>query len=248
MAAMAHAMRKIGLLGGMSWESSALYYAIVNEAVRQRLGGYHSARVVMSSVDFAEVEAMQAAGEWAAAGELLAGEAAALEAAGAECLVLCTNTMHKVADAIEAATTVPLVHIVDVTAAAVRAAGLSRVALLGTRFTMEQSFVRDRLVVHGVEALVPSGEDLETVHRVIYDELVHGVVREPSRAAYVEVVGRLVDAGAEGVVLGCTEIELLVGADDVDVPVFATTRLHALAAVELALGLSPAPARGSGRR
>ena len=236
MAAMAHAMRKIGLLGGMSWESSALYYAILNEAVRERLGGYHSARVVMSSVDFAEVEALQAAGEWAAAGELLAGEAAALEAAGAECLVLCTNTMHKVAGAIEAATTVPLVHIVDVTAAAVRAAGLSRVALLGTRFTMEQSFVRDRLAAHGVEALVPSGEDLETVHRVIYDELVHGVVREPSRAAYVEVVGRLVDAGAKGVVLGCTEIELLLGADDVDVPVFATTRLHALAAVDLALG------------
>ena len=236
MAAMAHAMRKIGLLGGMSWESSALYYAVVNEAVRERLGGYHSARVVMSSVDFAEVEAMQAAGEWAAAGELLAGEAAALEAAGAECLVLCTNTMHKVADAIEAATTVPLVHIVDVTAAAVRAAGLTRVALLGTRFTMEQSFVRERLAAGGVEALVPQGEDLETVHRVIYDELVHGVVREASRAAYVDVIDRLVAAGAEGVVLGCTEIELLVGPDDIEVPVFATTRLHALAAVDLALG------------
>jgi aspartate racemase len=236
MAAMAHAMRKIGLLGGMSWESSALYYTIINEEVRERLGGYHSARVVMSSVDFAEVEAMQAAGEWGAAGELLAAEAAALEAAGAECLVLCTNTMHKVADAIEAATTVPLLHIVDVTAAAVRAAGLTRVALLGTRFTMEQFFVRDRLAAGGVEALVPSGEDLETVHRVIYDELVHGVVRDESRAAYVAVIGRLVAAGAEGVVLGCTEIELLVGPDDVDVPVFATTRLHALAAVDLALG------------
>ena len=236
MAAMAHAMRKIGLLGGMSWESSALYYAVVNEAVRERLGGYHSARVVMSSVDFAEVEAMQVAGEWGAAGELLAREAAALEAAGAECLVLCTNTMHKVADAIEAATTVPLLHIVDVTADAVRAAGLTRVALLGTRFTMEQSFVRERLSAGGVEALVPTGEDLETVHRVIYEELVHGVVRESSRAAYVEVIDRLVAAGAEGVVLGCTEIELLVGPDDVDVPVFATTRLHALAAVDLALG------------
>lgn len=235
MAIMAHAMRKIGLLGGMSWESSALYYAVVNEAVRERLGGYHSARVVMSSVDFAEVEAMQAEGEWDAAGELLAGEAAALEAAGAECLVLCTNTMHKVADAIEAATTVPLVHIVDVTAAAVRAAGLTRVALLGTRFTMEQSFVRERLAAGGVVALVPSGEDLETVHRVIYDELVHGVVRESSRAAYVGVIGRLVAAGAEGVVLGCTEIELLVGPDDVDVPVFATTALHARAAVDFAL-------------
>lgn len=235
MTAMAHAMRKIGLLGGMSWESSALYYTIINEAVRERLGGYHSARVVMASVDFAEVEAMQAAGEWGAAGELLAAEAAALEAAGAECLVLCTNTMHKVAHAVEAATTVPFVHIVDVTASAVRAAGLTRVALLGTRFTMEQSFVRERLAAGGVEALVPSGEDLETVHRVIYDELVHGVVRGESRAAYVGVIGRLVAAGAQGVVLGCTEIELLVGPDDVDVPVFATTALHARAAVDLAL-------------
>jgi aspartate racemase len=228
-------MRRIGLLGGMSWESSALYYEILNAAVRERLGGYHSARVLMSSVDFAEVEAMQAAGEWDAAGALLAAEAAALEAAGAECLVLCTNTMHKVADAIEAATDIPLIHIVDVTAEAVRAAGLSRVALLGTRFTMEQAFVRDRLATHGIEALVPPGEDRELVHEVIYGELVHGVVREASRAAYVDVVDRLVADGAEGVVLGCTEIELLLRPQDVDVPVFATTRLHALAAVDFAL-------------
>ncbi|RYB95672.1 aspartate/glutamate racemase family protein [Nocardioides oleivorans] len=228
-------MRTIGLLGGMSWESSALYYQVVNEAVRERLGGYHSARVLMASVDFAEVEAMQAAGEWDAAGELLAAEARALEAAGAECLVLCTNTMHKVAGAIEAATSVPLIHIVDVTAAAVRAAGLSRVALLGTRFTMEQPFVRERLESHGLSVVVPAGEDLELVHRVIYDELVHGVVRSESREQYVDVVRRLAGRGAEGVVLGCTEIELLIGADDVDVPVFATTRLHALAAVDFAL-------------
>jgi aspartate racemase len=228
-------MRRIGLLGGMSWESSALYYEILNAAVRERLGGYHSARVLMSSVDFAEVEAMQAAGEWDAAGALLAAEAAALEAACAECLVLCTNTMHKVADAIEAATDIPLIHIVDVTAEAVRAAGLSRVALLGTRFTMEQAFVRDRLATHGIEALVPPGEDRELVHEVIYGELVHGVVREASRAAYVDVVDRLVADGAEGVVLGCTEIELLLRPQDVDVPVFATTRLHALAAVDFAL-------------
>ena len=232
---MAVRMRRIGLLGGMSWESSALYYEILNEAVRERLGGYHSARVLMSSVDFAEVEAMQSAGEWDAAGALLAAEAAALEASGAECLVLCTNTMHRVADAIEAATGVPLIHIVDVTAAAIRDAGLSRVALLGTRFTMEQPFARDRLARHGVEALVPPGEDRELVHEVIYGELVHGVVREASRAAYVDVVGRLVADGAEGVVLGCTEIELLLRPQDVDVPVFATTRLHALAALDFAL-------------
>lgn len=168
-------------------------------------------------------------------GALLAAEAAGLERAGAECVVLCTNTMHKVADAIEAATAVPLLHIVDVTADAVRGAGLTRVALLGTRFTMEQAFVRDRLAARGIEAVVPAGPDLELVHAVIYDELVHGVVRAESRAAYVEVIGRLVADGAEGVVLGCTEIELLVGPDDVDVPVFATTRLHALAAVDFAL-------------
>ncbi|GAA1938000.1 aspartate/glutamate racemase family protein [Nocardioides hwasunensis] len=233
---MGEAMRTIGLLGGMSWESSALYYQVVNEAVRERLGGYHSAKVLMSSVDFAEVEAMQATGDWDAAGELLAAEARALEAAGADCLVLCTNTMHKVAGAIEAAASIPLLHIVDVTAAAIHDAGLSRVALLGTRFTMEQPFVRERLEAQGIEVLVPTGDDLELVHRVIYDELVHGVVRDGSRSAYVDVVARLATAGAEGVILGCTEIELLIGADDVEVPVFATTRLHALAAVDFALG------------
>lgn len=232
---MAPATRTIGLLGGMSWESSALYYEVVNAEVRDRLGGYHSARVLLASVDFAEVEAMQAAGEWDAAGALLAAQAAALERAGADCVVLCTNTMHKVADAIDSAVGIPLLHIVDVTADAVRAAGLTRVALLGTRFTMEEPFVRDRLAARGVEVVVPEGAHLELVHRVIYDELVHGVVRDDSRAAYVDVIGQLVDRGAEGVVLGCTEIELLVGADDVDVPVFATTRLHARAAVDFAL-------------
>ncbi len=228
-------MRRIGLLGGMSWESTALYYRLVNEEVRDRLGGFHSARVVMASVDFAEVEAMQVAGDWGAAGELLADEARALESAGAECLVLCTNTMHKVADAIEAAVGIPLLHLADVTADAVRGAGLDRVALLGTRFTMEQPFYADRLRSHGLEVLVPDEADRTVVHDVIYDELVLGVVREESRAAYVEVVRRLVDRGAGGVVLGCTEIELLIGAEDVPVPVFATTALHARAAVDFAL-------------
>lgn len=232
---MGEGMRTIGLLGGMSWESSALYYRVVNEAVRDRLGGYHSARVLMSSVDFADVERLQVAGEWDAAGELLAHEARALEVAGAECLVLCTNTMHKVAGAIEAATTVPLLHIADVTAAAVRETGVSRVALLGTRFTMEQPFLRERLESHGLDVRVPAADDLRRVHEVIYGELVHGVVRPESRADYVAVVERLVADGAEGVVLGCTEIELLLGPGDVSVPVFATTRLHALAAVDFAL-------------
>jgi aspartate racemase len=231
----APALRRIGLLGGMSWESTALYYRLVNEEVRERLGGFHSARLVMASVDFAEVEAMQAAGDWAAAGDLLAREAQGLEAAGAECVVLCTNTMHRVADAIEAAVEIPLLHLADVTADAIREARLDRVALLGTRFTMEQPFYADRLRSHGVDVLVPEGADRTLVHDVIYDELVLGVVRDESRAAYVDVVRRLVEQGAGGVVLGCTEIELLIGPDDVDVPVFATTALHARAAVDFAL-------------
>ena len=221
MTAMGAELRRIGLLGGMSWESTALYYRLVNEEVRDRLGGFHSARLVLASVDFAEVEAMQAAGDWASA--------------GAECLVLCTNTMHKVADAIEGAVGIPLLHLADVTAAAVRAAGVDRVALLGTRFTMEQPFYADRLRSHGLDVLVPEGDDLTLVHDVIYDELVLGFVRDESRAAYVDVVRRLVGRGAGGVVLGCTEIELLIGPDDVDVPVFATTALHARAAVDFAL-------------
>jgi aspartate racemase len=232
---MAATMRRIGLLGGMSWESTELYYRIINQEVRTRLGGFHSARIVMASVDFADVEAMQAAGDWGAAGELLADEARGLEAAGAECLVLCTNTMHKVADAIEGAVDIPLLHLAEVTAAAVRGAGLDRVALLGTRFTMEQPFYADRLRSHGIDVLVPEGDDLTLVHDVIYDELVLGVVRDESRAAYVDVVRRLAERGAGGVVLGCTEIELLIGPDDVDVPVFATTALHARAAVDFAL-------------
>ena len=229
-------MRRIGLLGGMSWESTALYYRLVNEEVRERLGGFHSARLVLASVDFAEIEAMQSAGDWAAAGALLAAEARAVQAAGAECLVLCTNTMHKVGDVIEAAVDIPLLHLADVTADAIRRAGLDRIALLGTRFTMEQPFYADRLRSHGIEVLVPDEPDRTLVHDVIYDELVLGVVRAESRAAYVDVVGRLVDRGARGVVLGCTEIELLIGPEDVPVPVFATTRLHALAAIDFSLG------------
>ena len=229
-------MRTIGLLGGMSWESSVLYYRLVNEAVRDRLGGFHSARVVLTSVDFAEVESMQARGDWDGTGSLLAREAQMLQAAGADCVVLCTNTMHKVADSIETAVDIPLLHLADVTAAAVRTAGLDRVALMGTRFTMEQPFYVDRLRAHGLDVVVPAEDDRRRVHDVIYDELVRGVVREESRSAYVDVIGRLVAQGARGVILGCTEIELLLGPGDVDVPVFATTALHAQAAVDFALG------------
>ena len=228
-------MRRIGLLGGMSWESSALFYDLLNRGVAERLGGLHSARVLMSSVDFAEIEELQRTGDWDRAGELLADEAQRLETAGAEILVLCTNTMHKVAPAIEAVTGVPLLHLGDVTAAAVKASGLTTIGLLGTRFTMEQHFYVDRIARHGIGVVVPSADDREVVHRVIYDELVLGEVRDESRTAYRGVIERLVARGAEGIVLGCTEIELLIGADDSPVPVFPTTQLHVDAALDAAL-------------
>ena len=228
-------MRTIGLLGGMSWESSALYYRLLNETVRDRLGGLHSARCLLLSVDFAGIAELQAAGDWVRAGELLAADARALQAAGADLLVLCTNTMHTVADVVADAVDVPLLHIGDSTAEAVRAAGLTRIGLLGTRYTMEQPFLADRLAAAGLEVVVPDERDRELVHRVIYEELVLGIVREESRQAYREVVDRLVARGAQGVVLGCTEIELLIGPDDVDVPTFPTTALHVAAAVRAAL-------------
>ncbi len=228
-------MRLVGLLGGMSWESSAEYYRLANELVRERVGGLASARLLLHSVDFADVERLQAEGRWDEAGELLATAAAGLEAGGAELLVLCTNTMHKVADAIERAVSIPLLHIGDVTAQAVRREGLSRVGLLATAYTMEQPFLRERLATHGLTVLVPEAADRALVHRVIYEELCVGVVSDESRQAYREVIGRLVAAGAEGIILGCTEIELLVDQTDSPVPVFPTTRLHVEAAVSAAL-------------
>ncbi len=223
------------MLGGMSWESTAIYYRLTNEAVRDRLGGLHSARIVMTSVDFAGVAELQAAGEWARAGELLVEEAAKLEAAGADFLVLCTNTMHKVAETIERSASLPLLHLGDVTAQAVLAAGLGTVGLLGTGFTMSQDFYSGRLESHGLEVLVPERDDQALVHRVIYEELCLGVVLEESRKAYVEVIDRLVARGAQGVILGCTEIEMLIQDDDVRVPTFPTTTIHVQAAVDRAL-------------
>jgi aspartate racemase len=228
-------VKTIGLLGGMSWESSALYYRLLNETVRDRLGGLHSARCVLLSVDFAEIERLQVAGDWARAGELLAADAKTLEAAGAELVLLCTNTMHKVARALTDAITVPLLHVGDVTADAVRAAGITRVGLLGTAFTMEQPFLTDRLADRGLHVVLPDPVDRALVHRVIYEELCLGIVRDESRAAFRAVIERLVAEGADGVILGCTEIELLIAPDDVDVPVFPTSRLHVEAAVAAAL-------------
>lgn len=229
-------MKVIGLLGGMSWESSIVYERIMNEEVRRRRGGVHSADLLIRSYDFADVEALQSAGEWEQAGKLLADGARRLEAAGAEMLVLCTNTMHEVADAISAAVRIPFLHIADATATAVKAAGLTRVGLLGTRYTMEHDFYRGRLqTAHGLSVLIPDEPDRTLVHQIIYSELVQGVVHEDSRKRFLDVIGRLRQRGAEGIIAGCTEIELLVKADDMDLPYFPTTRLHAMAAVDMAL-------------
>jgi aspartate racemase len=234
-------VKRIGLLGGMSWESSIEYYRLVNEATRARLGGLHSADCLLRSVDFAEIEVLQSAGRWEEAGARLAAEAAGLVAAGADLLVLCTNTMHKVADTITDAIDVPFVHIADTTAEAVRARGLRTVGLLATAYTMEQDFyvgrLRDR---HGLEVLVPDAADRQIVHRVIYDELCVGVVADRSRDEYRRIIAGLAERGAAAILLGCTEIDLLVGPEDSPVPVFDTTRLHAERAVELAIaGFSP---------
>jgi aspartate racemase len=229
-------MKRIGLLGGMSWESSAEYYRLVNEATRDRLGGLHSADCLLRSIDFTEVERLQRTGDWEQAGAMLAAEASALEAAGAELLVLCTNTMHKVADAITDAIAIPFVHIADTTARAVHARGLRTVGLLATAYTMEQDFYVGRLrMEHSLDVLVPERADRKIVHDVIYDELCRGVIKDASRDEYRRIIGTLVERGAQAVLLGCTEIDLLISAEDSPVPVYDTTRLHAERAVELAL-------------
>jgi aspartate racemase len=229
-------MKRIGLLGGMSWESSAEYYRLINEATRDRLGGLHSADCLLRSIDFAEVERLQRTGDWDQAGALLAAEASALEAAGAELLVLCTNTMHKVADAITDAIAIPFVHIADTTARAVHARGLTTVGLLATAYTMEQDFYVGRLRdLHGLHVLVPDEPDRRIVHEVIYEELCVGVIADDSRTKYRRIIRDLADRGADGILLGCTEIDLLIGPQDAPVPVFDTTRLHAHRAVDLAL-------------
>ncbi|MCP2032979.1 aspartate racemase [Okibacterium sp. HSC-33S16] len=230
-------MKTIGMLGGMSWESTAEYYRLANELVSVRMGGFHSARVLLDSVDFADIEAFQSSGQWDEAGELLASRARALEYAGADMLVLCTNTMHAVIGVIENAVTIPVLHIAAAAGASIQRAGLSHVGLLGTSFTMEQDFYRDRLATFGIDVTVPEASARQIVHRVIYDELVHGIVRQESREEYRAIIAQLVDQGAQGIILGCTEIELLVRAEDSSVPVFPTTRLHVEAAVDLALSV-----------
>ena len=235
-------MRRIGLLGGMSWESSIEYERLLNEGVRRRLGGMHSADIVLRSYDFAAIERLQSAGAWDTLAEILSQDADLLVEAGAGIILLCTNTMHVVAERFEEDLDADFLHIGDTTAAAVVSAGVERVGLLGTRFTMELDFYRARLERHGLEVLVPEASDRATIDRVIYDELVRGVVRPESRLAYLDVVDRLVAAGAQGVIAGCTEIELLIGATDVQVPFFPSMRLHVEAAIDAALAPLTLPA------
>jgi len=222
-------VKTIGIIGGMSWESSALYYQLINEGIRDSVGGLHSAKIIMASVDFAEISTLQRSGDWDRAGRILANEA------GADFIILCTNTMHKVAPAIEAAITVPFLHLGDVAAEAVLAQGLRTVGLMGTAFTMEQPFQRERIESHGLTVIVPDAEQRAIIHSVIYEELVLGIVTETSRAQYRSIMVDLQHRGAEGIILGCTEIELLVGPSDSVLPLFPTTRLHASAAVREAL-------------
>ncbi|MFX1555203.1 MAG: aspartate/glutamate racemase family protein, partial [Promethearchaeota archaeon] len=226
----------IGLIGGMSWESSIEYYRIINESVREKLGGLHSAKSLMYSVDFAEIEALQHQGRWEEATHLMIEAARHVEDGGADFVVICTNTMHRMADEVQEHIGIPLLHIADATAENIKMRGLGRVGLLGTKFTMEEEFYRGRLInKHGLEVLIPGPEDRAVVHRVIYDELVVGKIRPASKARYIHIMEGMVAEGAEGIILGCTEIGLLVGPEDVRVPVFDTTRIHAVGAVEYAL-------------
>ena len=228
-------MKTIGLLGGMSWESTVPYYRVINQRVKESLGGLHSAKVILYSVDFHDIERLQHAGDWDAAGLMLAGAARALEQAGADFIVLCPNTMHKVAPAIEEAITIPLLHIADPTARQIRNDGHTKVGLLGTLFTMEQSFYRERLERQGLEVITPCPEDSATVHRIIYEELCLGQVLPESRTAYQTIMTRLAEQGAQAIILGCTEISLLVGPADAAIPLYDTTALHAVAAADEAL-------------
>ena len=230
-------MQTIGLIGGMSWESSAEYYRIINQEVNRRLGGVHSAQCLMFSVDFEEIKHLQHEGEWDKLADAMKAAALRLERGGAEFIVVCTNTMHRLADAISSTVGIPLLHIADPTAEKIKAAGFERVGLLGTAFTMEQDFYKGRLQQrHGLDVLVPDEDDRRIVHEIIYKELVLGQVKPESRQAYRDIIVRLIERGAQSIILGCTEIMLLVGPEDSPVPLYDTTGLHAEAAVELALG------------
>ena len=228
-------MKKIGLIGGMSWESTTLYYQWINREVQKRLGGLHSAKMVVTSVDFAEIEKMQSQGDWDLAAKVLADEARALESAGADCVVLCTNTMHKLAKEIEDAISIPFIHIAKATGEAILAEDISNIALLGTAFTMEQTFYKSRLEEMGIAVMIPDERDRKIVHEIIYQELCRGIILESSKRAYCEIVEKLIAQGAKGIILGCTEITMLIGDVKFPVSTFDTTHLHAMKAVDFAL-------------
>lgn len=229
-------METIGLIGGMSWESSAEYYRILNEEAKRQLGGLHSAKCILYSLDFEEIEALQAQGNWQEAGEVLGAAAASLERAGADFIVICTNTMHKAAGAVEQNIGILLLHIGDATAVKVKSTGIRKIGLLGTRYTMEMDFYKSRLEAHGLEVVIPEEGERQEINRVIFEELCLGEIRETSKAFYLKVISKLEKSGAEGVILGCTEIGLLVKAEDTDALLFDTTAIHALTAMEKALG------------
>lgn len=228
-------MKTIGLIGGMSWESTITYYQLINEGVKDALGGLHSAKILLYSVDFFEVEALMSRGEWDKAADLLGGVAARLESAGADMILICTNTLHKVAPQVQARIHVPLVHIAEAAAERLQERGVTRVGLLGTKYTMTQEFYRDKLVERGIEVLIPEGDDIDLVNRVIFEELCLGVVKEDSRAEYLRVIESLQQRGAQGILLGCTELGLIVSDKDVTLPLFDTTEIHANKALALAL-------------
>ncbi|WP_107948983.1 aspartate/glutamate racemase family protein [Lysinibacillus parviboronicapiens] len=228
-------MKTIGLIGGMSWESSAEYYRLINENVKQQLGGLHSAKCILYSVDFQEIEHYQAAGEWEQAGQVLGEAAQSLERAGADFIVICTNTMHKVINVIEANITIPILHIADATAAQIQQAGLQKIALLGTKYTMEQDFYKARVEGFGIEVVIPNELERNSVNRIIYEELCLGKIDSVSKSYYLQVIEKLIEEGAQGIILGCTEIGLLIKQEDVAVPVFDTTVIHAHAAAATAI-------------
>ncbi len=237
-------MKTIGMIGGMSWESSIEYYRIINETVRTQLGGLHSAKSMMVSVDFAEIEALQHQGRWNEAAKILIAAARSLESGGADFTIICTNTMHKLYDKIQQSVRIPLLHIADATAELVKAQGIQKIALLGTRFTMEENFYKGRLTEkYGLEVIIPVSEDMENIHRIIYDELCAGIIQLDSKQKYTDIIRRLVKAGAGGIILGCTEIGLLVKQADSPVPLFDTTEIHAKAAVKHALQNEQRPLR-----
>lgn len=228
-------MKTIGLIGGMSWESTQTYYRLINQKVREQLGGLHSAKLILYSVDFSEIEALQHQGDWEGAAKILVAAAQSVQSAGADFLVICTNTMHKVAPQIEQATAMPLLHIADATAKALLSDGMTSVGLLGTQFTMEQTFYRERLEQNGITVIIPNPNERAVVHRIIYNELCQGIINSESKAAYLDVVAALAARGAQAVILGCTEIGLLIQASDTQVALYDTTDIHADQAVALAL-------------